>query len=149
MQPTTHNRISILAIPAWPLLSVVRSAGAARVAWKASNRSDTRSTERPAESVASSDRFFPATILGGHLHVRGTPDWGPWDSSRFEWADEEFVDMILSKTTGDRKARTREELEAAIVSGATSGRSWRTMIGRVYLSLQINRRDYGAHRAHS
>jgi hypothetical protein len=31
----------------------------------------------PGESVPSSDRFFPATIMGGHLHVRGSPDWGP------------------------------------------------------------------------
>ena len=63
--------------------------------------------------MASSDRYFPATILGGHLHVRGIPDWGPWDPARFAWADEAFVDMILNKTTGDRKAQTREELEAA------------------------------------
>ena len=59
-----------------------------------------------------SDRYFPATILGGRLHVRGIPDWEPWDPARFEWADEEFVDMLLSKNPGDRKARTREELEA-------------------------------------
>ena len=62
--------------------------------------------------MASSDRYFPATILGGYLHVRGIPDWGPWNPSRLEWADEEFVDMLLSKYTGDRKARTRQELEA-------------------------------------
>jgi len=61
--------------------------------------------------AASPDRFFPATVLGGHLHVRGIPDWGPWDSSRFEWGDEEFVYMLLSKNLGDRKARTSEELE--------------------------------------
>ena len=64
--------------------------------------------------MVSSDRYFPATILGGHLHVRGIPDWGPWDPARFEWGDEEFVDMLLSKNTGDRKARTREELEAVM-----------------------------------
>jgi len=64
------------------------------------------------ESVTPSDRYFPATILGGHLHVRGIPDWGPWNPSRLEWADEEFVDMLLSKDQADRKARTREELEA-------------------------------------
>jgi hypothetical protein len=66
----------------------------------------------PGESVTSSGRFFPATILGGHLHVRGIPDWGPWNPSRLEWADEAFVDMLLSKDQADRKARTREELEA-------------------------------------
>jgi hypothetical protein len=37
---------------------------------------------------------------------------GPWDPSRLERGDEAFVDMLLSKNTGDRKARTREELEA-------------------------------------
>jgi hypothetical protein len=39
---------------------------------------------------------------------------GPWNPARLEWADEEFVDMLLSKNTGDRKARTREELEAVM-----------------------------------
>ncbi len=62
--------------------------------------------------MVPSDRFFAATILGGHLHVRGIPDWGTWDPSRFEWADEAFVDLLLSKNPGDRKARTLEELEA-------------------------------------
>ena len=64
--------------------------------------------------MASSDRFLPATILGGHLHVRGIPDWGPWNPSRLEWADEAFVDMLLSKNQADRKVRTREELEAVM-----------------------------------
>ncbi len=62
--------------------------------------------------MASSERFFPATILGGYLQVRGIPNWGPWDPSRLEWGDEEFVAILLSKNPGDRKARTREELEA-------------------------------------
>jgi hypothetical protein len=77
---------------------------------KSAGRSDTK----PGESVASSDRFFPATILGVHLHVRGIPDRGPWNPARFEWQDEAFVDMVLSTVTGDRKVRTREELEAVI-----------------------------------
>jgi hypothetical protein len=64
--------------------------------------------------VTSSDRHFPATILGVHLHVRGIPDWGPWDPSRLEWKDEAYVDMILSEIIGDRKTRTREELDAAM-----------------------------------
>jgi hypothetical protein len=64
--------------------------------------------------VTPSDRYFPATILGGHLHVRGIPDWGPWNPSRFEWADEEFVDLLLSTRQADRKVRTREELEAVM-----------------------------------
>jgi hypothetical protein len=52
--------------------------------------------------------------MGGRLHVRGIPDWGPWNPSRLEWQNETFVDMILSEITGDRKTRTREELEAAM-----------------------------------
>ena len=31
-------------------------------------------------SDGETDRYFPATILGGHFHVRGIPDWGPWGS---------------------------------------------------------------------
>jgi hypothetical protein len=64
--------------------------------------------------VASSDRFFPATILGGRLHVRGIPDWGPWDPARLEWDDEAYVDILLSTRQADRKVRTREELEAVM-----------------------------------
>ncbi len=66
----------------------------------------------PGESVASSDRYFPATILVGHLHVRGIPDRGPWNPARLEWDDEAFVDILLSTRQADRKVRTREELEA-------------------------------------
>ena len=64
--------------------------------------------------MASSDRYLPATILGGHLHVRGLPDWGPWNPSRLEWDDEAFVDILLSTRQADRKVRTREELEAVM-----------------------------------
>ena len=69
--------------------------------------------------MAPADRFFAATILGGRLHIRGIPDWGPW--------------VILSDITGDRKAWIREELEAAMRESMgptlhdTSGltRAWR------------------------
>jgi hypothetical protein len=71
-------------------------------------------TERPGESVAPSHRFFPGTILGGHLHVRGIPDRGPWDPARLEWADEAFVDMFVGTDPIHRKTRTREELEAVV-----------------------------------
>jgi hypothetical protein len=64
--------------------------------------------------VTPPDRYFPATIMGGHLHVRGIPDRGPWDPARLEWEGEAFVDMILSPITGDRKIRTPEELEAVM-----------------------------------
>jgi hypothetical protein len=56
----------------------------------------------------------PATILGGHLHIRGLPDRGPWNPSRLEWDDEAFVDILLSTRQADRKVRTREKLEAVM-----------------------------------
>ena len=62
--------------------------------------------------MISSDRYFPATILGGRLHVRGIPDWGPWDLARLEWESEEYVDMFVGVDPIHRKARTLEELDA-------------------------------------
>ena len=41
------------------------------------------------------DRFFPTTLLGGFLHVRGIPDWGPWNDPHIEYTHESFVDGIL------------------------------------------------------
>jgi hypothetical protein len=64
--------------------------------------------------VASSDRYFPATILGGRLHIRGLPDRGSWNPTKLGWADEEFVDMFVGTDPIHRKARTREELEAVM-----------------------------------
>jgi hypothetical protein len=64
--------------------------------------------------VTPSDRYFPATILGGHLHVRGLPDWGPWNPAKLEWADEEYVDLFVGVDPIYRKARTREELKAVM-----------------------------------
>ena len=61
--------------------------------------------------MASSDRYFPATILGGRLHVRGIPDWGPWNPSRLEWEPEEYVEIMI-ETMRARKLRTLKELEA-------------------------------------
>ena len=60
------------------------------------------------------DRFFPTTLLGGVLHVRGIPDWGPWSDGRIEYTHESFVDAILRPGTGDCKVRTPEELQAAL-----------------------------------
>ena len=60
------------------------------------------------------DRFFPTTLLGGFLRVRGIPDWGPWNDGRIEYTDESFVDAILRPGTGDRKVHTPEELQAAL-----------------------------------
>ena len=60
------------------------------------------------------DRFFPTTLLGGFLHVRGIPDWGPWNDGRIEYTHESLVDAILRPGTGDRKVLTHEELQAAL-----------------------------------
>jgi hypothetical protein len=60
------------------------------------------------------DRFFHATLLGDFLHVRGIPDWGPWNDGDIEYTHESFVDAILRPGTGDRKVRTIEELQAAL-----------------------------------
>jgi len=60
------------------------------------------------------DRLFPTTLLGGFLHIRGIPDWGPWNDGRIEYTDESFVDAILRPETGDRKVRTCEELQAPL-----------------------------------
>ena len=60
------------------------------------------------------DRFFPTTLLGGFLHVRGISDWGPWHASSIEYTHESFVDAILRPGTGDRKVRTLEDLQGAL-----------------------------------
>ncbi len=60
-----------------------------------------------------SSRFFLATILGGRLHPDGIPDWGPGMPRACIGGPEDLLDLILP-TTGERKVRTTEELEAAI-----------------------------------
>jgi hypothetical protein len=51
--------------------------------------------------------------MNGRLYPNGIPEWGPWEASRLHWWPEDHLDLILS-TTGERKVRTVEELEAAI-----------------------------------
>jgi hypothetical protein len=63
--------------------------------------------------LMSSERFFPVTILGGRLHIRGIPEWLPWESSRLEFWPESDLDRIIP-ATGDRKVRTAEELQAVM-----------------------------------
>jgi len=90
----------------------------------------------PGESVTPPDRYFPATILGGHLHVRGIPDWGPWDPARLEWQGETFVDMILSPDHGRPQGRDARGVgggdEGAAGGGAHTvyldARDWWTMV---------------------
>jgi hypothetical protein len=36
------------------------------------------------------DRFFPTTLPGGFLHVRGIPDWGPWNDGGIEYSNGTF-----------------------------------------------------------
>ena len=69
------------------------------------------------------DRFFPTTLLGGFLHVRGIPDWGPWNDGGIEYTHESFVDAILRTGTGDRMVRTPEELQAALAEPRSSAPS--------------------------
>jgi len=69
------------------------------------------------------DRFFPTTLLGGFLNVRGIPDWGPWNDGGIEYTHESFVDAILRPGTGDRMVRTPEELQAALAEPRSSAPS--------------------------
>jgi hypothetical protein len=71
-------------------------------------------------------RFFHTTLLGGFLHVRGIPDWGPWNDARIEYTQESFVDAILRPGTGDRKVRTPEELQAALAEPRGAARRERS-----------------------
>lgn len=54
------------------------------------------------------DRFFPVTLLGGHLHPRDIAHKGRWDSRRLEQRTEAEIMLF----PGDRIIRTKEELEA-------------------------------------
>lgn len=59
-------------------------------------------------------RFFPATVMGGRLHVTGVPEWGPWNTSALDWWPEDQLDPILRSEAYGEKVRTLEELEAAL-----------------------------------
>lgn len=64
--------------------------------------------------MSAAERFFPATVMGGRLHVIGVPDGGPWDSSRLDWWPEEHLDLILVRGDYGTKVHAIEELEAAL-----------------------------------
>ena len=51
------------------------------------------------------DRFFPTTLLGDFLHVRGIPDWGPWRTGGFEHTHEPFPGTPLGLPTRDVRPR--------------------------------------------
>jgi hypothetical protein len=63
--------------------------------------------------MKSRDRFFLATILGGHLYPNGIPEGGLWESSRLQWWPEDHLDLVLP-TTGEQKVRTAKELHGAM-----------------------------------
>ena len=71
-------------------------------------------TSERGNRVTLSARFFAAAVVAGRLHVRGVPDWGPWDSTKLEWAAELEIDPYLVVEAGDRKVRTLEELREII-----------------------------------
>lgn len=58
------------------------------------------------------NRFFPATILGGRLHVSTAE--GPWDSSRSDWWREDELDLILAKGSYGEKVSSLEALKAVL-----------------------------------
>ena len=62
----------------------------------------------------TSARFFIAILMNNRLEIRGISEWGPWDTTRIEWATEPEVDAVLLPVTGDRKVRTPDELEAVL-----------------------------------
>ncbi len=66
--------------------------------------------------MAQSARYFPATVMGGRLHVTGVAEGGPWDSTRPDWWPEDELDLILARREYGEKVRTLEELEAALTA---------------------------------
>ena len=82
-------------------------------------------------------RFFPATIMGGRLHVDGAPEGRPWDSSRLDWRPEASLDLILAKGEYGQKVCTLEQLEAAIKAPMRVGPTRRVWI---HDSLEDNAR---------
>ena len=60
-----------------------------------------------------SDRFFAAVVLSGRFVVRGIGLSGPWNRNWLKYRREGQIDPRLHSTI-DRKAKTIEELEAAI-----------------------------------
>jgi hypothetical protein len=68
--------------------------------------------------MASSDRFFSATVIAGRLHILGLARGGPWTRGRLEWREESVLDALVNRRAGDRKVTSREELEAIIQAPA-------------------------------
>jgi len=58
--------------------------------------------------------YFAAVLLEGNLHIPGVPERGPWDFSRLRWLTEQELDAVLVPAAGDRRIRTRAELNTAL-----------------------------------
>ena len=60
-------------------------------------------------------RFFAAVFLEGNLHIHGIPERGPWDFTKLRWLTEHELDAVLLPAAGDRRIRTRAELDVALM----------------------------------
>ena len=61
-----------------------------------------------------SDRWFPATVLGGRLYIDGFGERGPWDTKRLAFQDEVTVEILVTRV-GHRRVRTSEELQEVLL----------------------------------
>lgn len=71
------------------------------------------------------NRFFPATVMGGRLHVLA--EGRPWDSNSLDWWREDELDLILASGSYGVKVRTMEELEIVLrapIGVAPTRRVW-------------------------
>lgn len=68
--------------------------------------------------MSSPDRFFSATIVRARLHILGLARGGPWTPGRLEWRDESEVEVLINPRAGDRKLRTKDELDAVVAGAA-------------------------------
>lgn len=64
--------------------------------------------------MGSSVRFFPASIMGGRLHVTEIAEGVAWDLTRLDWWPEDELDLILAGGRYGEKVGTREGLEAVM-----------------------------------
>jgi integrase len=67
-----------------------------------------------ADEHHSVPRFIAATVLGGHLRVRGIPDRGPWGSARLEVREERDAGVAIEASTVGHKVITINELDLAL-----------------------------------
>jgi hypothetical protein len=61
------------------------------------------------------DHFFAAVFLEGNLHIHGIPERGPWDFTKLRWLTERELDAVLVPAAGDRRIRTRADLNGVLM----------------------------------